>query len=598
MYNLDKMRKVGLIALLLFAVSCMAQELVPARREPIQKVQPNGDTLTVLLRGDEWHHWMMTTDRYRVQEGKKGYIYYSQRLLNGDVVASKQKAHNPGQRKKKEVCWLHRYGIAKVPPRIDPRLLHSTTKEAAEQVAAIRAKYISKPHKSPMQVNVRKTFPKVPVILVNFSNMAFSDDQIRTTVDSMFNAQDYVNPFGGHSGSIRQYFCDQSYGQYNPDFDIYGPVTLSQNYKYYGEDYGGNDRRPGYLVTEACALMNDSLDFAQYDTDQDGKVDLLYVICAGPAASDKDYINPDWIADPDNLIWPHYSTIDRVGCGENVRVFDGVKINDYEVSCELDGYYSFNPEYDSVAVAAGIGVACHEFSHGLGLPDQYNTTSGKNTNYEWDIMDYGCYNGYTYVPAGYSAYERWFMGWLTPRQLTEAENCTLPSLTQSGTAFLICPSGTHNLNGTNPSPASFYLLENRQPEKWDASLYGRGLILTQINYNAGRWTNNQPNNYTPLGIDIIEADGVPMNDLTGSKATDAFPAGATFYKGIENYPITNITQEENGNITFQFMGGKEPTAIDGLQCTMHNARFIYKGQIYIRKGGKTYNLLGHEVHLL
>jgi hypothetical protein len=62
-----------------------------------------------------------------------------------------------------------------------------------------------------------------------------------------------------------------------------------------------------------------------------------------------------------------------------------------------------------------------------------------------------------------------------------------------------------------------------------------------------------------MGVDLIEADGkAPLYDEedpyngNGGKATDAFPAGATSYKRISGYPITNIA-EKNGVITFTFM---------------------------------------------
>lgn len=590
------MKKV--LYLISFFMSCAlyAQpQRVPARRDPIVRVQPNGDSLTVLLRGDEWRHWMMTADGWHIRENKKGVLCYMRSLGGVEQEVSNRHAHDADKRSCCEKRWLKKHGVqnlsyAPCPPRIAP---NATPMEAA----AIRAKYGTKPHTAAMQVNVRKTFPKVAVILVNFSNLVFANDHIRTAIDSMFNAVDYVNPFGEHSGSVRQYFSDQSYGQYKPQFDIYGPVTVSEDYQYYGTNsYGSSDARPGYLVTEACALMNDSLDFSQYDIDQDGDADLIYILYAGPPASDEYYINKNWIPDPQNLIWPHYSTIDRIGCGTNVRTFDNVRINDYEVSSELDGYFSFQPNTDSVAVAAGIGIPCHEFGHGIGLPDQYNTNNGNNTNFSWDIMDYGCYNGDTYTPAGYSAYERWFMGWLTPRQLTDPENCILPSIMQDSVALLICPSSEHNLDGQNPSPRSFYLLENRQQEKWDTYLDGHGMILTQINYNASRWANNQPNNFSPLGIDIIEADGVSMSINQGSKATDAFPKGATFYKGIENFPIENI-QESNGIITFKFKGGTETGLVQQVE-TNQQSKIILNGQLYLHKSGRWYNLLGHEVHLL
>ena len=72
-------------------------------------------------------------------------------------------------------------------------------------------------------VGIRKIFPRVPVILVNYPDMSYRVS--RADVDSMFNGANYTKD--GATGSVRQYFYDQSYGEYNPQFDIYGPVTVT-----------------------------------------------------------------------------------------------------------------------------------------------------------------------------------------------------------------------------------------------------------------------------------------------------------------------------------------------------------------------------------
>ncbi|MCQ2346559.1 MAG: M6 family metalloprotease domain-containing protein [Paludibacteraceae bacterium] len=562
---------------------------VPARRDPMLRIQPDGDSLTILLRGDEWKHWTMTLDGYLIRENRHGTLCYIRQTCGDKQKISCRQAHDADKRTKRERKWLNKHGIQQTqihycPPRIAP----NATGE--ERQAILRRYAMSAQQQKEAALLSRKIFPKVPVILVNYPNLKFSSTTIRAGIDSMFNARDYVNPFGEHTGSVRQYFHDQSYGKYVPQFDIYGPVTVGQNYSNY------TSPRVGSLVAEACSLMNDSLDFSQYDTDGDKQVDLVYVVYAGPPASDEDYINRKWIADPKNLVWPQCSTIDNVGCGSNPRTFDKVTINDYEVSSELDGLFSYNPENmygDSVPVPAGIGVPCHEFGHGLGLPDGYHTISKANNNFDWDIMDYGCYNGNCCVPAGYTAYQRWFMGWLTPRQLSTNETCSLPPLENDSVAFLICEEGTHNLDGEHPSPASFYLIENRQQIGWDTYLPGHGMLLTKINYDAKKWEKNIPNNSTPLGIDIIEADGVRMQSNKGPKPTDAFPAGATSYKGIAAYPIEDI-KETGGVITFR-VTGEVPTGenVSQVQTQESGVLVIKEGNIYIQKSNRLYDLLGN-----
>ena len=113
----------------------------------------------------------------------------------------------------------------------------------------------------------------------------------------------------------------------------------------------------------------------------------------------------------------------------------------------------------------GIGTICHEFSHVMGLPDLYATNNATHhTMADWDILDYGPYNNDGNTPPAYSAYERFFCGWITPRVLTDPENVTLNPLNDSKEALLMCTGDQHNLVGYDPNPTTFYLIENRKKE--------------------------------------------------------------------------------------------------------------------------------------
>lgn len=436
-------------------------------------------------------------------------------------------------------------------------------------------------------VGVRKTYPKVPVIMVNYANMSYRVS--RSDVDSMFNAKNSTY------GSVSQYFKEQSMGVYEPEFDIYGPVTVSQNYSYYGKANG----KSGYLVAEACGLMNDSLDFTQYDTDGDGLVDLVYVLYAGPPASDM----PTWIPNSGStLVWPHYWTISAAGHGSWPIQFDGKTIEGFEVSSELDGYYSD----DTTTVMAGIGLACHEFGHGMGLPDVYNTvTSSHKTSSGWDVMDLGCYNNDVMSPPCYTAYERMWMGWSVPRVLNDSENVRLGALSSTNETVVITGSGVFT-NVLNPTPNEFYTLENRQNTGlWDTYLKGHGLIITKITYNAQVWAQNKVNvNAGNLGIDLQEADGwaPTFSENYGiwyeGKPGDAFPEGATNFTPYSQYPITNIEEDEDGVITFKFMGGRMPTGLetDAEADGMQPLKKAENGCLVIIRDGKKYDVLGNQIN--
>jgi M6 family metalloprotease-like protein len=283
------------------------------------------------------------------------------------------------------------------------------------------------------------------------------------------------------------------------------------------------------------------VDFTQYDNDGDGYVDFVFVIYAGYGEAD---------GAEENTIWPHSWNL--LAAGTKCQV-DGKTVDLYACGNELD-YFSNKH--------TGIGTFCHEFSHVLGLPDLYVTNKATHiTMNEWDIMDYGSYNNEGNTPPTFSAYERFFMGWLQPRLIVDPENVELKDLQESNEALLISSNDQHNLIGNDPDPTTFYMVENRQQEGWDKHLPGHGMMLTKIQYSYSKWYQNTVNNSSSkMGVDLIEADG---KSESYGKAKDLFPAGAKNYTAIEDHAIEEIV-EENGVIKFKYKGGVIETAVDDV----------------------------------
>ena len=493
------MKKIGLIAVLSVMV-CSAWAM-PARRGGIVKIQPDGSEITVYQHGDEHFHWQTNEKGEWLKLGEDGFYRLTEALSTEQIEA-------------KRVASSKRATQAAYPLNIAPRGL---------------------------------------VILVNFADVAFETE--KAEMDSMLVGENYTRNYSytykgktykiQSQGSARQYFQDASNGQYNPQFDVVGPVTISKSMAYYGRNNSyGNDSHPEHMIEEACKLADTecNVDFSQYDNDGDGFVDFVFVIYAGYGEAD---------GGGANTIWPHaWNLLQAAG---RMCEVDGKKVDLYACGNELDNYSKKH---------TGIGTFCHEFSHVLGLPDLYVTNKAShNTLNEWDIMDYGPYNNEGNTPPAYSAYERFFLGWLQPRLITEPENITLEELNSSNTALMITEVDSANLIGNDPNPTTFYMLENRQQEGWDEYLPGHGLMLTKIQYNYNRWYQNSVNNTSSkMGVDLIEASGKTSNS---GKATDLFPAGARLYVGIEDHAIESI-EEVDGVIKFKYKGGIEDpeTALD------------------------------------
>lgn len=504
MFRDKNMKKIGLIAVL--SVMVCSVWAVPARRGGIVKTQPDGSQITVYQHGDEHFHWMTNEKGDWLKMDNDGFYRVTEALSVEQIET-------------RRVASSKRAAMAAYPLNVAPRGL---------------------------------------VILVNFTDVAFTTE--KAEMDSMLTAVNYTRNYSytyrgkqyniRSQGSARQYFEDVSFGQYNPHFDVVGPVTISKEHSYYGKnDSKGRDSQPEYMIEEACKLADTecNVDFSQYDNDGDGYVDFVFVIYAGYGEAD---------GGGANTIWPHTWNLLQAA-GRRCEV-DGKKVDLYACGNELDNYSKTH---------TGIGTFCHEFSHVLGLPDLYVTNTASHTTMnEWDIMDYGPYNNEGNTPPAYSAYERFFLGWLQPRLITEPENITLEEINSSNTALMITEGDSANLIGNDPNPTTFYMLENRQQEGWDEHLPGHGLMLTKIQYNYNRWVQNTVNNLSSkMGVDLVEANGKASNS---GKATDLFPAGARKYLGITNHAIEGI-EEVVGVIKFKYKGGVENpnTAIEDIEKT-------------------------------
>ena len=504
------MKRLSILALICAITT--AVWAVPARRGGIIITQPDGSELTVYQHGDEHFHWTTNEKGEWISLDKDGF-YRKVEALNAEEIQARRMA--------------------------SPK--HITYRATPLNIA-----------------------PRGLVILVNFKDLAFETS--KGEMDSMLTGENYSRSYSykykmktydiTSEGSARKYFVDASYGQYQPQFDVVGPVTMSEKMSYYGKnDSWGTDMYPDRMVKEACELVDDSVDFTLYDNNNDGEVDFVFVIYAGFGEAD---------GGEAETIWPHSWNL--LSAGTKCTV-DGKTVDLYACGNELDNYSKTH---------TGIGTFCHEFSHVLGLPDLYETNQyqphGKKTFGEWSVMDYGPYNNDGNTPPTFSAYERFFLGWLQPRLIVDPENVVLNDLQHNNEALLISSTDQHNLIGNDPNPTTFYLVENRQQEGWDEHLPGHGMMLTKIQYSYNKWYQNTVNNKdNSMGVDLIEADGKapdyddarPSNGYMG-KAKDLFPAGATAYTLISDHAIEEIT-EENGVIAFKYKGGAIETDIDNIE---------------------------------
>ena len=423
--------------IILAALSLIASmaNAINSINEPIVYHQPDGTTITVLLHGNEHHHYYTDTD--------------------GNVLVADSRG-----------------------------MLTAATPQQAQQARAPKGIAPAKTVSAFPKTGVQKSL----VLLVQFpdKSLSYSAADFR----EMLNGTGYN--YAGATGSAADYYIENSCGRFHPEFDVYGPVTMQYAMSHYGND---NDALAYEMVIEACNALDSEIDFTQYDRDCDGWVDNVYIFYAGYSEAEGGGVS---------AIWPHSSNLSSKG--KTLRL-DGVQIGSYGCSNELSG--------NTGKSLTGIGTFCHEFMHILGFPDLYATssTSTSFTPGTWSIMDHGSYNNNCKTPPCLTAYEREFMGWLQPIEISDDARLRIPTI-DSNTAYRI----------NTTSADEYYLLENRQCAGWDTYLPGHGMLVWHIDYKKSVWDANTVNNdANHQYVDIVEADNMPTDTSRGG---DTFPGNA------------------------------------------------------------------------
>ena len=620
------MRKKLLFGLLFAAMTAGAVKMKPGIN--IIK-QADGTTITVRAYGDEDLSYFLASDGTLLyQEGTNFYIAGVK--ADGTLYSTGVLAHEPSLRTIKEISAIKAQNA---------KAFYNSMETQAKA---------NKVRREPMTPD-NSLLPslgkhKIPVILVEFSDVEFSVENPKATFEKYLNGKELFNKetdpeMGQNYASVAKYFKDMSFGKFEPEFEVYGPVNLGKPLATYGAGYSSQENM-GLLLTDACTAVDDEVDFTQYDSNDDGNIDLIYIIYAGfsqsIAGNSTDCIHP------------------KSGYLSLAKSFDGMDVKRYGVNNELNGTPA---DQANGPIINGIGLFCHEFSHCMGLPDLYPKSGSiaeacinQNMDY-WSLMDAGEYTANGYRPTAYTAWERERLGWMEIGTLTGPSNVELKSLDEGGAAFRI-------YNDKDETGHEYYIVENVQNNGWNKNLFGNGLMVTHVDYLSSQFSlggckvNNTEGHPR---MHVMAADGmfVPeyflgstiedsyitflkehnadlvakyggqvfsIEDYKAEAAGDLFPGTSnatsltddsqpmkawTYNGETMGKPITDITNDtEKGIVSFKFMGGGEP--VDGInEVTVNkttdsrvysisgtymgnNINSLPKG-IYIRNGKKVIN---------
>jgi len=568
---------------------------------PVQVRQADGSVITVILRGDEHINWYTTLDGVLLVQGVDNNYYIGKVEKNGNLIATKQLAHEALTRSQAE-----RNLIAK---QDKEKFFAYVNKVAEESENAYNNSLLTRgpivdsgyggvpyfPHTGS---------PKALVILAEFQDTTFTiQDTKEIFTNYLTNEGHFTDTRYGQDlnyKGVRGYFKDCSYGQFTPEFDVVGPIKLPKEQTYYGE---GDDNIEA-LMEDACSAIDSIVDFADYDANNDGMVDLVYIIYAGHSAN--------YRGNKVSNIWPKSGTVNIS------NTYDGKRICRYGVSNELNGSEKISKNKKKIN---GIGLFCHEFSHTLGLPDIYAyKTPAEDQDDQgmefWDLMDGGTEVRGGRVPASYLAWEREVMGWIKIDELKNDSSIeNLKSIDNGGKAYKI----------VNPNNSNEYIvLQSIQKgpwyQGWRDGTYGKGLLAYRISYPSNKVNVfDFPNNVKGKPRVIpIPADGKILaaknatsyleyinqhnGDLYPYNRIDYISGFKMFDGSILEKSIVNIKENDGGDsnnnyVNFEFKNGLVPT---GIQLPSIFERRTSDNRIYTLDGryvGTDASILPHGIYI-
>ena len=569
---------------------------------PVQVRQADGSVITVILRGDEHINWYTTLDGVLLVQGTDNNYYIGKVEKSGNLIATQQLAHEALTRSQAERNLIAKQDKEKFFAYVNK--VAEESENAYNNSPLTRGPIVDTGYRG-VPYFPHTGSPKALVILAEFQDTTFTIQDTKEIFTNYLTNEGHFSDtrYGQNQNykGVLGYFKDCSYGKFTPEFNVVGPVKLPREQTYYGE---GDDNIEA-LMEDACSAVDSIVNFADYDANNDGMVDLVYVIYAGHSAN--------YRGNKVSNIWPKSGTIIIS------NQFDGKSIRRYGVSNELNGSDQTSKNNKKIN---GIGLFCHEFSHTLGLPDIYAIDKkAKNQDDQgmefWDLMDGGTEVRNGRVPASYLAWEREVMGWMKIDELKNDSSIkNLKSIDNGGKAYKI----------VNPNDSNEYIvLQSIQKgpwyQGWRDGTYGKGLLAYRVSYqfnkvNVFDFPNNAKGKprVIPIPADgkILAAAnaGGSITKYTQQLNGDLYPynridyiSGFKMFDGsILAKSIINIKENDGGNsnnnyVSFEFKNRLVPTAIQSLSIV---ERSTSDNRIYTLDGryvGTDASILPHGIYI-
>lgn len=326
--------------------------------------------------------------------------------------------------------------------------------------------------------------------------------------------------FAGKIQFLSNYFRRASNGQLTVSGTVLpGVVTLDDSMARYSPQLGGNQPLGRLFVdswTRAVASQP-SFPYDQYDA---------FIIFHAGAGRDVDLVSLLGYDPTPNDIPSVYLSLQALRTYLDDPTFPGVEV-------PATGFFITSsmilPETESRILDTGLGrdtlklsingIAAASLGSHLGLPDLFDVTSGRSGIGQFGLMDGAgifAYNGL--FPPEPSAWEKFYLGWLTPVELAG------PSVTITMPAAGLVDVGSDMAVRVPISSDEYYLIENRQR---DPGLDGQRLTVIENGVTRVLHFQGDTTGFSFADISAIQGSVVDVEDL------DWATPGTTLQEGFE-----------------------------------------------------------------
>jgi M6 family metalloprotease-like protein len=535
-----------LLGIVLFSSQAVSAPYGPGGRK-VKWVQPDGQELVLRVFGDEFYGRTETQDGYTVvfDAAKRGYYYAERNADESEFKSSGLQAHKVAPAGMGKHVELNVDAVRSLRGETFERFAGERSKRWANRVAAVRSTRTgSIKGRGLPQLAAKIDAAPVEGDIVGLTILAQFPDGGAGPVDfptDQAKIVRYCNEEGynddGNTGSIRDYFSDQSLDKVDYTQAVTPVITLPNPRDYYNFDDSGGLRDAGdagrLLIADAIEeLEKINFDFSTLTKDGNNNVLATNVFFAGPDSG-------VWAAG----LWPHQWNVDPIDVGSNA---DPIYINNYQIT---------NLEDD----APYIGTFIHENGHLLlDYPDLYDIV-GEGVGRHC-LMGSGNYLNDGKTPAPINVYLKDFVGWANVTEISAAD-ALVANLPSTGNV-------AYRISNPMADTESFYVENRGNGDKWAEYAVDKGVMIWHVDETVNgnilsdpyQVSLEQADGAFDLEAGINRGDDTDLYDLQSNLFSSTSTPNSDWWSDGESSVKIKALENPGSNVTVKF-GSLPPDTI-------------------------------------